>query len=513
MHQTIGLLLTYLKEIWQYRWHATVFTWFLCIAGWIFVYFIPNRYEASARVFVDTQTILKPLLSGLAVQPNVDQQVIMITRTLISRPNIEKVIRMADLDIKTKTVEEKELLIDRLTKQVELKSAGRDNLFTISFADASPDNAKKVVQSLLTIFVESSLGDKRKDADQARRFLDEQIKAYEQKLVLAENALKEFKQRNLGFVPGQGPGQDYYSRLADASAALAQAKLELREAENGRNALRKQISGDEPVMLTDREMTASPELEARIQALRKNLDNLRLNYTEQHPDIVGTKRVLDQLEEQRSQEIDAKRKAGGGLRQNPTYQNLQLALAEAEATVASLQVRVAEYEGRLTSLRAAADKVPQVEAEFTQLNRDYDVNKQNYEKLLSRREAAQISGDMDANAGVMDFRIIDPPRVPSIPSSPNRPFLLSVVLLGGVLGGIAIAFVLSQIKPTFADRKTLREATGLPILGAVSMIWTDRERKKRKKNLAAWAASYAGLVLAYGGVMVVLNTQFFLRFI
>ena len=192
MHQVFRQLLTYVKEIWQYRWHAAIFSWFLCIAGWITVYFIPNRYEASARVYVDTQSILKPLLSGLAVQPNVDQQVLMITRTLVSRPNVEKVIRMADLDIKTKTAEDKEALIDRLSKQIELKSVGRDNLYTIAYADTTPEVSKKVVQALLTIFVESSLGDKRKDADQARRFLDEQLKAYEQKLIIAENALKEF---------------------------------------------------------------------------------------------------------------------------------------------------------------------------------------------------------------------------------------------------------------------------------------------------------------------------------
>lgn len=476
----------------------------LCLIGWGMVYTLPNRYEASARVYVDTESILKPLLSGLAVQPNVDQRVVMITRTLISRPNVERVIRMADLDITTKTAEEKEALIDRLSKQIEIKSAGHDNLYTIAFPDTSPENAKKVVQSLLTIFVESSLGDKRKDADQARRFLDEQIKAYEQKLLLAEKGLKEFKQRNLGFAPGQGPGQDYYSRLADSGAALAQARLELKEAENGRDALRKQISGDEPVMLSDREISASPELEARIQALRKNLDNFRLNYTEQHPDILATKRVLDQLEAQKKQEVDEKRKAGGGVRQSPTFQNMQLALAEAEATVASLRVRVSEYERRYEAMKGAANRVPQVEAEFTQLNRDYDVNKRNFEQFLSRRESAQISGDMDANTGAMDFRIIDPPRVPLVPSSPNRPFLMSMVLFAGICGGIALAFILSQIKPTFTDRKTLREATGLPILGAVSMIWTDQERGKRKRNLAALAASYAGLIAAYSGLMAAL---------
>lgn len=501
MHQVFRQLLTYVKEIWQYRWHAAIFSWFLCITGWITVYFIPNRYEASARVYVDTQSILKPLLAGLAVQPNVDQQVLMITRTLVSRPNVEKVIRMADLDIKTKTAEDKEALIDRLSKQIELKSVGRDNLYTIAYADTTPEVSKKVVQALLTIFVESSLGDKRKDADQARRFLDEQLKAYEHKLVIAENALKEFKQKNMGFVPGQGPGQDYFSRLGEAANAQAQARLELQEAENGKEALRKQITGDEPVLLGDKDLAASPELEARIQALRKNLDNFRLNYTEQHPDIVGTKRVLAQLEEQKAKEIVEKKATGVTLKQNPTFQNLQLALAEAEANVASLRVRVSEYERRYNSLKSSADRVPQVEAEFTQLNRDYDVNKQNYEKLLSRRESASISGDMDASTGVMDFRIIDPPRAPLTASSPNRPFLMSMVLLIGVLGGIVFAFVLSQIKPTFTDRKSLREGTGLPILGAISMIWTAEQRTKRKKNLAALAASYAGLVATYAGML------------
>jgi hypothetical protein len=112
---------------------------------------------------------------------------------------------------------------------------------------------------------------------------------------------------------------------------------------------------------------------------------------------------------------------------------------------------------------------------------------------------------MDANTGVMDFRIIDPPRVPLAPSSPNRQLLSSVVLLAGIAGGIVLAFVLSQIRPTFGDRKSLRLATGLPILGSVSMIWTDAQRAKRKRNLMALGISYAGLVASYGAIVVALT--------
>lgn len=503
MQQLFGQLLTYVKEIWQYRWYAALFSWVICLVGWAAIYFMPNSYEVSARVFVDTQGMLRPLLSGLTVQLNVEQQVLMMTRTLISRPNLEKVIAMSGLDAKVKSTEQKEALIDRLNRQIEVKSAGKDNLYTITYADRSPDTAKNVVQSLLTIFVEGSQGDKRKDADKARRFIDEQMAIYEQKLVQAENALKEFKQRNLGFAPGQGPGQDYFSRLAETNASLAQARLEYQEALNGRDALHKQISGSEPG--TQREATASPELEARILALRKNLDNMRLNFTEEHPDIVGTKRVLAQLEQQRRLEIEERKKHGVEIvRSDQGTQSLRLALAEADANVASLTARVSEYERRYATLKAAADKMPQIEAEYTQLNRDYDVNKKNYEQLLTRRESAQISGDVDAKTGAFDFRIIDPPRAPLAPTSPNRPYLMFLALVCGIGGGVGLAFVLSQLKPTFTDRKALCDSTGLPVLGAVSMIWTNEERNKRKKNFAALAASYGALVMAYGGILLAL---------
>ena len=248
----------------------------------------------------------------------------------------------------------------------------------------------------------------------------------------------------------------------------------------------------------------------RILALRKNLDNMRLNFTEQHPDIVGTRRVLAQLEEQRRQEIEAKKRTGATVRQVVPDKAIQLALGEAGANVASLKARVAEYERRNAVLRAAADKMPQIEAEFVQLNRDYDVNKQSYEKLLQRRDSAQMSSDVDTSTGAFDFRIIDPPRVPLMPNSPNRLHLLTAVLLAGITGGVALAFLLGQLKPTFADRKTLRAVTGLPILGAISMTWTDQERRKRKKNFAALAASYMGLLIVYSSIaatLVILSRQ------
>ena len=115
-----------------------------------------------------------------------------------------------------------------------------------------------------------------------------------------------------------------------------------------------------------------------------------------------------------------------------------------------------------------------------------------------------MSGDMDANTGIMNFRIVDPPRVPLMPSAPNRPLLMSLVLLGALVGGIAIAFLISQFRPTFNDRWTLRNVTGLPLLGSVSLIWTDAQKKRRRSGLVASAISTLGLFGSYGIVMAIL---------
>ena len=502
MREILAQFFSYLRATWRKRWYAILAAWLICIIGWVVVWRMPDRYEATARVYVDTQSVLRPLLSGLAVQPNVDQQIAMVTRTLISRPNLEKVARMTDLDLNAKTTSDMENLVLGLAARISLMGAGQDNLYTINYQHSDPDTAKRVVQALLTIFVESSLGDKRKDSDSARRFIEEQIQAYEQKLIAAEDRLKEFKRANIGMMPGGNV--NYFERLGEAAGNLSQAKLALSEEENRRNEIKKQLSGDEPVLLADPVEVASPEVDGRIQNLNKQLDALRLKYTEQHPDIIGTKRIIAQLEEQKAQEAKKRKPStSAGTGQSAFSQQLSLALAESEANVASLKARVAEYENRYAQLRAASNALPQVEADFTQLNRDYEVNKSNYEKLLSRRETAQISEDMEAKKGVLDFRIIDPPRVSLTPSGPNRPLLISVVLLLGIGVGAAVAFLLSQLKHTVEDRHALKQATNLPVLGTVSMVWTTAQKTQRRRGLVAYWLTFLSLLGTYGAVLVI----------
>lgn len=511
MEEILSRVLDYLRGMWRYRWWGLAAAWIVGIAGGVAIYSIPDRYESSARVFVDTQSVLRPLMSGLAVQPNVNQQIAILSRTLISRPNVEKLISMADLDITVQDGAQREALIAKLSSSLKIGGTGRDNLFTLSYQDKSPERAQRVVQALVSLFVESGLVGKRQDSDAARRFIEEQIVSYERKLAEAENRLKEFRLRNMALL-GDG-GRDYVSKIADLSGRLSQAELELREAEQARDSLRRQIAGEDPVLLPQEQVqqagVSMPELDGRIDALRRNLDGMLLRYTDDHPDVIGTRRVLADLQEEKKREIAKMGSTGvahfGAINSNPVFQQMRMSFGESEARVAGLNARVEELKTRLDELRASAQLLPQIEAEQAQLDRDYNVHKRNYEALVARRESAAMSVQMSSQGGIADFRVIDPPSMPTTPAAPNRMVLMPAAGVAALLAGLALAFLLAQLRPAFSEQRMLREVTGLPVLGSVSLLASPAVNRARLRGLVAFGGGVASFVAAVGVMTVALQ--------
>ena len=509
MQEVFYQILGYVRAIWRYRWYIHLIAWPVCILGWYMVHTLPDQYESSARVFVDTDSMLRPLLKGLAVQTDLSEQVLVMTRTLLSRPNLEKVVKMTDMDIDVKTPDELEGLLKRLEKRVTISGERVKNLFRIQYTNKDPQLSHDVVQSLLTIFVESSLGDSRKDTDAAQQFLNEQIKEYESRLLAAEERLKDFKQKNIGFMPKDG--KEYFTRLQEAMAELNHAKLSLREQIKRRDELRKQQIGEEPVFGIGQttqtfEQDIRTPYDARIEELRKRLEDASLTFTEMHPDVRNTKHLLDQLEQKREEEVVRITKereqlalsgSGTALEKNPVYQQIKISLRSAEVQVATLQTRVEEFQQRVNRLQNLVDTVPQVEAELARLNRDYEVHKRHYEILVERRESAVISEQAERSSDGIKFKIVDPPRVPIAPVGPNRLLFSAVVLLAGIGIGVVFAFFLSQLKPTFDDRTTIKDVLGLPVLGTVSMVWSERQKVKNKLEAISFGVVFIALVSVF----------------
>lgn len=471
LRQLTGTLIA----MWSRRWLALAAAWAVALVSMAAVTLVVrDRYEASAKVFVDTQTVLKPLMTGLAFQPDVDQQVRMLARTLISRPNVERLMSSPRVGLQGLSPGDQEKTIDRLTREIKVAPSGDANLFAITYRDINPQRARIMVDELVSLFVASGVSDKQRDSEQARRFLDDQIEAYEAKLTESENRLKDFKLRNFGLTGTSN--QDYFARMSQATDEVNRLRIELQAAEQSRDALRRELSQEDPTMPVEAMMPGmvpiQSDTDARLDAQRRQLDELLRRYTEQHPDVLAARRTIAQLEQQRKVEQEARKSEGkrGPAPTSPVFQRIRVSLADAEAKVASLRGQLGAQQAQLDQARSMAGKMPEVEAELAQLNRDYDVVRKNYEQLVSRRESASLGEKIDLTTKVADFRVVEPPRVSSTPARPSRMLVAFLGVVASIGAGLGLAFALTQLFPTIQDARSLKEISGRPVLGTASLI-------------------------------------------
>jgi polysaccharide chain length determinant protein (PEP-CTERM system associated) len=431
----------------------------------------------------------------------------MMSQTLLSRPNLEKLMRMTDLDLQANTEAQKNEILEDLNDSISLEGSRRNpSLYSISVEHPERDTARRIAQALITVFIESSLSTKRAESSGAQGFLDQQIGEYEERLVAAENRLAVFKQENVDVLRGG----DYYGTLQAAREDLRAARLMLSEMENRRSELARQLDEEEPVFMPS-EVTAdigsmSP-LDLRIENLRSSLDELLIRYTDKHPEVRQIQEMIEHLEGRKADEFNRVRddtSAGvTGLANSPIYQGMRSMLTATEANVAELQVRVAEYEQRVADLEGKVNNVPEIEAELKQLDRDYNVLLAQHQQLLQRRETARMSEDVEQNASDVTFRVIDPPFVPLKPSEPNKTLLNGGVLLLSLAAGVGVALLISLIHPVVLDARSLTGLTGLPLLGAVSMNLLPEQKRRERLNLVAFSALSSCLFILYLGMSLV----------
>lgn len=490
-----------LQDLWRGRWVAVGVASALTLLFAIGILSVRDRFEASARIYIDTQSVLKPLMVGLTVQPDIDQQVKMLARTLISRPNVERLRASPEIGWDSNAKGDISRQVDSLMTKIKVAPSGDKNIYAITYRDTDPDRAARLVESLVQTFIHSSDADKRKDSAEARRFIDEQIRAHETKLTEAENARKDFKLKNFG-VTG-APAQDFFMRMSALTEEVNKLRLELSAAEQTREALKRELAQEDPSLPAESSAQtpgAMSETDSRLDVLKKQLDEMLRRYTEEHPDVVSTRRTIAQIEQQKRQEAEARAKQAAATGRavaatNPVYQKIRFALAEAEAEVASAKVRLGAQQARLNEVRALASRAPQIEAEWSQLERDYDIIRKNYDLLVARRETASMGVKIDESSPLVEFRIVDPPRAAPRPVFPSRVILGLMGAVVALCAGLVAAFAYSKLRPVVGSVNVLRELSGRPVLGSVAIKLDPRAVRGEQVDRRAWLAALSGLLL------------------
>ena len=499
MNELLTQIFGYLHGMWRFRWSALVIAWIVALLGWPIVFSLPDQFSAKAVVFVDTSSVLKPLLKGLAVQTDTRDELRIMTRTLLSRENLMSVARESDMDLEVNTLAEKEDLLRKLTKAIDI-SGGRNNVYEISYQSSFANRSYQVVSNLLNTMIEGTLNTTRTDTASAQNFLNTQIGIYEERLSVAEQKLAEFKKDNVGFMPDERGS--YYIRLQRAQDSVKETSSALRMAERRYTELTKQLKGESQILSSDGYQSENVR---KIKLYQEELYLLLNQYTEQHPDVLALQAIIDELKtvpdtdkvtSVNSDDSDAAKEY------NPVYQEVKVELSKASVEVEILKIQLIEQKAYVDKMRASIDVIPEVEAKLTKLNRGYEIIRERYLELVERRESAQMAQSADQSSSEIAFRVIEPPFVPSEPSGPMRTLFLVGVLLLAMAAGLAWGFLRCMLQPTFIDLAQLGSTTGLPVFGSVSLYLSPELRKKRRLQLMSFIGVAFLLLVVFGAVIV-----------
>ena len=494
------LILDQVKGMWRYKWLAVISMWVLALVLWVFVFLIPNQYTVMSKLYVDTDTVLTPLLQGLTVKTDVNNRIQLMTLALLSRPNLERVASETDISLGVSDQKELEEIINKLSSDITIQKARGNDLYNLNYTNTDPKLAYRVVEILVNSLVENTMGSKKQDTQTAKVFLEENIKEYEKRLAESEAKLADFKRRNVGRMPGDG--QDYYMQLQRVSAEAKLIQQQLSMAVARRNELRRQLQGEEPTLglMGDSLITAPSPYDLRITEIEQNLAQMSLEYTDEHPEVILMRDTLEELKRKKQKHLQENASANALaqnnlLDSNPVYQSMRMGMSEADVEVKALSTQLAQQKKVVDSLQKQINDIPEVEAQLARLNRDYLITKRKYEDLLQRLETAHLSQEADLTSDDVKFKIIEPPVIPLQPSGPKRKLFLLAALLASIGGGVALAFLLNQINPVFNNSFSLQNALKLPVFGVVSEKRSKLQMTYQKTQAIAVASVFAGLIL------------------
>jgi polysaccharide chain length determinant protein (PEP-CTERM system associated) len=490
-----------LYGVWHRRWLALGVAWLVCLIGWLVVAMVPNSYESKARIFIQIDDVLS---DQIGIGGNAKQDIERVRQTLTSTVNLEKVVRATRLGDKVTNDKQMESAVAGLATQIKVVSQ-QDNLFEISatsgrgsYTDAQNAKlAQDVVQKMIDIFREENLAGGRGEMTDSLAFMDQQLADRQKDLEAAEQKRQEFEAKNASLMPGTG---SVSAKLEGARSELRGVESDLLAAQSALASINGQLSGMPPTITIPGAQGGARGALAQAQADLASMKARGL--TDSHPDVLAAKAQVASLQRQASTEGTH---AGTP---NPAYASLQSIKADREASLVSLQSRKGSLQQEIGQLTGQQYDEPAVAAEAARINRDYDVLKDQYDKLLRDREQLRLRGQVESEHNSVKFDVIDPPSTPRGPSAPDRPLLLMLVLVVGLAAGCGVAFAMAQLRSSYATTSQLERATGMIVLGSISLTQTAAARARQWKQLKLFGGATAGLVLV---LMVLLAVEFMKR--
>jgi len=412
-------------------------------------YLLPSKYEAKSTVFIE-KSVIADLVKGLAVAPSIEDKLKALTYSMTSRTLILKVLDELDLNLKKTGGAELEQLIKEIQGKTQIKIRDREGLFIISFQDHNPKLARDYVNILVRRYIEESTSSKREDSYGATQFLTEQATVFKEKLQKSEDAVNAFKQGE-----GSVATMDSVILLKDINDSQQRVDdLKIKEAQ-----LETVLSG----------MSKEATVQSNMPALRKRLQELQLQYTDNYPEII---RVKDDIKALEAQTRSGNGKAVGQER-SPEYQKSASELRAIRQAILNLNANIGRNRGLLQRIPAARSKLEDME-------REKNSQKIFYEQMMARQGQSEVSKQMEVQDKSTVFRIVDAAVLPIKPVSPNRVKLILLGIVAGIGGGLALVMLRDTLDSSIKNVDVAKQL-GFPILAVIPRIDTPQELARQSR--------------------------------
>jgi polysaccharide biosynthesis transport protein len=497
--------------------------------GWLIVWGVswvmPPRYKSSTTILVE-----QPTMPQSYVAPNINDdlqaRLASMSQQILSRTRLLMIIRNLHLydGAQSKLSDDQEVAEMRENIGIDpQRDPERQDIsaFTISYSSSNPRLAQQVTTELTELFISENLKVRQQESEGTTDFLEKQLEDARESLSEQEAKLREFEGGHEGALPAQEQSNlailaGMQSQLQSEEDGLNTAKQQrvylqalLEQERNGQTRVRPAgASGSDASAPTD--LTA---IDAQLEKLRAQLADLSSHYTDNYPDVQDTKSQIAKLEVVRDNLIAASRKSretkvpsGDSFANDPTLtgaaqqtqsqlQANQLEIGNREGAIAGLKTRINDYQGRLNA-------EPGTEEQLAEVNRGYEQSKANYDDLLKKKDESEMATSMEEMQQGERFTMLDPPSLPSKPSSPNRLKFCGIGLAVGLALGTLVTGGLEFMDDRLHSEKQIKSLLPIPVISEIPEIITPvDERNLGKKMALGWVATALLVGTIFAGSM------------
>ncbi|NOX97898.1 MAG: hypothetical protein GXO98_07580 [Nitrospirae bacterium] len=459
-------------------------------------FYLPPIYRTSSMIMIQTPPVINPLeqTTGRAVSPpDLAEQLLSIQEQMLSWPRLWELVRRLGLDKGITSLEEMDKVLNDVRDHFSITMRA-PNVFELSFEDRDPVKARDAVNILTQIFIESNLSAQREEAVTAVGFIGEQLNRYKKKLEESDRALYEFKEKNLMTFPGMQENVNL-QKLVQYESQLVDVTLTYKELTRELDLLKKQLSGDERLIITETTRGLNPlldELNAQIVKAEMELTNLLVDATEEHPRVIELRGQIAKMKERLARAVEETVNSKTSSL-DPVYQRLEQRYRELEINLRNQEARKKELEKLVAEFQKRVDDVPAAERKLAQLTRDNKVNQSVYAMLLQRFESNRIS-QVEVKERGTEYKIISSARLPLKPSKPRKGLMAIVSIIVGSLLGFGVIFLAEFSDHSLHGMEDAKATLNLPVLAAIPVILTPDDlaaQETKRRNIWMLIAGFS----------------------